>query len=404
MSGSVESQKSTGPDGDLGTAPYRMTPWEIATGWLTGGPQYVVLPRAGRPRSPVRALEDAIRPALLRPPCVVEFSGGRDSSVVLAVAHRLAQREGLEPPLPFTHRYPGLVEADEDEWQEMVIAHLGITEWERHDATAGADLIGADAAPSLLRWGVLWPPMAHTRTTVLTGARGGSLLSGEGGDEVLGPRRLSTLRQVLGRTQPASRASARQVAFALAPRSARVARLQQRVAATTGLTWLRAEARQEFEHALAVDAAAEPLDWRAAVRQHPSTRAVHLGMHTMEVLATEAGVTRIHPLLSEGFIASLCRAGGPFGFTDRTAALQHLFAELLPAPVLARTSKCRFNRAVFGQRSRAFAERWTGAGVDTELVDADALREIWSGPEPHALTFALFQSCWLATEGALAHG
>lgn len=389
-----------GDGGGLDTVPYRMTPAEIAAGWLTGGPLPGSPVITGATADPLQALEDAIRPALEHPPCVVEFSGGRDSSVVLAAAHQLAQREGLDLPLPFTHRYPGLPEANEDEWQELVIDHLGITDWERHDATEGADLIGPDAAPSLIRRGVLWPPLVHTRATELKWARGGSLLSGEGGDEVLGRRRLSTLRQMMAGAEPFSRANARQVALALAPRRVRVRRMQRRIAQTMELTWLRSGARQEFEHALATDAASEPLDWRTAVRQHPWTRPVALGIGTMDRVAAEAGVTRRHPFLEAGFLAALCRAGGPIGFTDRTAALQQLFGDLLPAPVLARTTKCRFNRAVFGPRSRAFAERWSGAGIDPELVDADALRRVWSAPEPHALSFALLQSCWLATEGA----
>ena len=41
------------------------------------------------------ALEAAVLPALQRPPCLVSFSGGRDSSAVLAVAADVARRHGL---------------------------------------------------------------------------------------------------------------------------------------------------------------------------------------------------------------------------------------------------------------------------------------------------------------------
>jgi hypothetical protein len=379
-------------------APYRMTPMEIASGWVTGG---AVGPVPSGPKdvhSPVEALGDVILPALLRPPCVVEFSGGRDSSVVLAVACRVARREGLQPPLPFTRRYPDLPESNEDEWQESVIAHLGLTEWERQQFVEEGDLLGPLATASLRQWGVVWPPLAHTRKTELELARGGSLLTGEGGDEVLGPRRLSALRLMMARKMPVSRANARQVALAMAPRRVRIDRYRRRFDQTIGFPWLKPEARHLLTSTLAEDAAAEPLDWRKAVRRHPQVRGIYLAMETFDLMAADVDVMRVNPLLSSGFLSALCVAGGTLGFSDRTAALQHLFPGLLPPAVLARTTKCRFNRAVFGKPSRAFVERWQGEGVDTEIVDAAALRDVWSVAEPHAMSFALLQSCWLAAD------
>jgi len=55
-------------------------------------------------------------PALLRPPCVVAFSGGRDSSRLLAAAADLAAREDLAPPTAYTFRYPLDPAADESHW------------------------------------------------------------------------------------------------------------------------------------------------------------------------------------------------------------------------------------------------------------------------------------------------
>src|ERR1700749_707865 len=58
------------------------------------------------------ALESVIRPALERSPCLVSFSGGRDSSAVLAAAAALARREGLPLPIPATIVFPAAAATD----------------------------------------------------------------------------------------------------------------------------------------------------------------------------------------------------------------------------------------------------------------------------------------------------
>ena len=57
------------------------------------------------------------------------FSGGRDSSAVLATATMVARKHGLNDPVPITLRCPAIEEADETASQELVIRHLGIEEW-----------------------------------------------------------------------------------------------------------------------------------------------------------------------------------------------------------------------------------------------------------------------------------
>ena len=71
--------------------PLRPDPLELAAGRMFGedpeapGIAHVEL----RGTTPLSALEEAILPALEREPCLVSFSGGRDSSAVLAVATRV---------------------------------------------------------------------------------------------------------------------------------------------------------------------------------------------------------------------------------------------------------------------------------------------------------------------------
>src|SRR5262245_66597824 len=99
--------------------PLRPTALEIASGRMYGEYRASAdLPAPSRQRgpNPLAALEKAVLPALRRPPCLVSFSGGRDSSAVLAAATRAAGREGLPPPIPITLRVRNAPMAEESEW------------------------------------------------------------------------------------------------------------------------------------------------------------------------------------------------------------------------------------------------------------------------------------------------
>ena len=380
------------------SGPYRLTGEELAWGCLAE-------PAGGAPRgktmrlgNPVEVLEDVIRPAVARPPCLVEFSGGRDSSLVLAAAVSVARKEGLPLPVAVTQRFPGIEEASEDSWQEEVVRHLGVTDWEHACYGSELDLIGPLARTVLARHGVVWPALAFQRLPHIELATGGALLGGEGGDEVFGPHRLTPVRQVLAGVVPVDRRAAKYVALSLAPRPFRRAghrRLLERI----DTPWLRRSARSQLMDMLARRAAAEPLDWRQSLRRDLRRRSVVVGLRTLDSLAEQAGVLSVHPLLDPRFVDSVCAAGGVSGFINRTDAMRRLFGALLPDAVLARTSKARFNRVAFNDYSRAFVERWNGAGVPEDLVDAEGLRAAWDSPEPSAMTFPLLQHCWLATEG-----
>jgi asparagine synthase (glutamine-hydrolysing) len=142
--------------------PARLTELEVASGLVLGpDPATPALRLPEEPLHPVRALELALLPALLRPPCLVSFSGGRDSSVVLAVSARLARREGLDLPVPVTFRYPTAPETNESEWQEMIVRRLALPEWRCRDVGDELDLLGPVAQRVLLRHGVLYPPNVH---------------------------------------------------------------------------------------------------------------------------------------------------------------------------------------------------------------------------------------------------
>ncbi|NAZ88647.1 asparagine synthase-related protein, partial [Kineococcus indalonis] len=148
------------------------------------------------------AVEAAVLPALRRPPCLVSFSGGRDSSVVLAVATAVARREGLADPVPYSHRFPAVPDAHETPWQELVVGALGLREWQRPQWSEEMDVLGPVARAVLLRDGVLPPFNGHLHEPVFAAARGGSVLTGIGGDELFAPVERYPVVRVAARRTP----------------------------------------------------------------------------------------------------------------------------------------------------------------------------------------------------------
>src|SRR4051794_36031776 len=234
-----------------------LTPLEIASGLPLGveaeSPPLPVVPDG---LEPLAAFEDAVRPALERPPCVVNFSGGRDSSAVLAVAARLARREGLAPPLPVTVRFPEASGAGEARWQEAVVGFLRLDDWVRLDVDEEIDYVGPVARRLLLRHGVVHPPVTPLFWLPLELARGGSLLTGVGGDAVAGGWLPSHFAEALagrGRLRPRD---LRALAYSFAPMPARRAAMRFLL---TRPAWLRREACRAFVRLRAKELASRPV-------------------------------------------------------------------------------------------------------------------------------------------------
>src|SRR5215207_142663 len=162
-----------------------MSPIEIVRGAIVGHVGELP-PPTDSGATARQALEAAVLPALRGAPCAVAFSGGRDSSLVLAVATHVARREGLPDPVPVTRVFPDVAEAEEHEWQEQVVRHLGLSEWVRTAVHDELDVVGPLAAEHLVAHGVVWPPTIAGYLPVVEPVRGGSMMDGEGGDEVLG--------------------------------------------------------------------------------------------------------------------------------------------------------------------------------------------------------------------------
>jgi asparagine synthase (glutamine-hydrolysing) len=361
------------------------------------------LPELPRPRpgtTPRSALEDAVLPALRRPPCLVSFSGGRDSSAVLAVAASVARREGLPAPIPVTHRFPGAAGTDESAWQELVIRHLGLDDWLRIEISSELEAIGPVAASVIERHGILWPCNSYFHAPIFETATGGAVLTGIGGDEAFMGSCWDRAEAVLqGRALPVPRDVLR-VGLALAPVAAKRALARRRM--PSPLPWLQPAARREVEDWVVAEAAEEPLGHRRRLRRLLGSPSLQLGLHGLQALASDRDVLLAHPLHTAGFLGALGAEPATVRRRTRTEAMRALVGDLLPHEVLGRSTKSHFSEVLWGPASRAWAASWDGAGIDPDVVDADRLREIWTSTEPDTQTITLLQATWSTRSRAAA--
>ena len=371
-----------------------LTDLEVVAGFPVGVVSDESLPSPPVP-SPHAALERAILPALERTPCLVSFSGGRDSSAVLAIATRLARREGLEPPVPVTLRFPGVADADESSWQELVVGHLGLVDWEREEVRGELDLIGPVAQAVLRRHGVLWPPNTHFHQPILDRARGGSVLTGIDGDGLLGSWRWARpIRVLRGERRPRARDGAR-IALAVSPPRVRLAVERRR--APVVLPWLLPSAQAELHVARCREAAGEPARWDRWVPWYARRRALRMTLQGVQRMAQGTNTHVVSPLADPMFLASLVRAGGWSGIGDRDAATEMLCGDLLPREVVRRRSKAVLDVPFWNRSTRDFASTWDGRGIDSAMVDRAALQREWLAPKPHACASTLLQAAWLCS-------
>jgi asparagine synthetase B (glutamine-hydrolysing) len=327
------------------------------------------------------ALEAAVRRALLRPPCVVAFSGGRDSSAILALAVDLARREGHPPPVAVTQRFPGADATDESAWQELMIGHVGRVDWHRLETGPDdADLTGPTARAVLARHGVLFPANAYLTTNMLRIAPGGSLLTGVGGDEVLGFHAHRAVQLLAKRTRP--RRSDALVFRSLVQRERWAHREPER-------SWLQRAANDEAMRRSARLAAAYPLRFDRGLRFWLDDRYVGAIRHTRSLLAADHDVLIVDPFIEPAFVHRLADEGGFVGFRSRTEALRAVVGDLLPDALIERSTKATFGQPIFGVHFEAFRSQWRGDGVDEDLVDAPQLRSAWSAPHPDFRTALL---------------
>jgi asparagine synthetase B (glutamine-hydrolysing) len=385
---------------------FRMSQLELAGGIVFGTDPDTPPLRDAPPGLTARvALENVMLVALLRPPCVVSFSGGRDSSAVLALAAHVARREGLPLPVPVSLRFPQCEDANEDGWQELLVRHLRLQDWTRLCFDHELDAVGPYAQAVLAQHGLLWPSNAHFHLPIVEQAPGGSLLTGFGGDELLHPGGVwHRVNQVLSGRLPLRRRDLARIAVAYGPAPLRRVALRRvvlrrRLRHVSQRPWLRPDALRRVVEATLDDLVAEPVRWDVGVdvawwRQ----RYRRVIEDSLARVGQMHRVTVRHPLTDGLFLAAVAHEAGRAGFVDRTVAMERLAGDLLPAEITARPTKAVLTGAFWNRHAIAFAASWDGTGVNAELVDIDALLRMWKASDqlPDARTFSLLQSAWLA--------
>ena len=379
-------------DTTAGSPAVRLSGLEIATHLVLGEaspPPSLPGAPAGDPRA---ALEAVVLEALRRPPCVVSFSGGRDSSVILALAAHLARREGLPPPVPATIRAPSAPESEESWWQERVVGHLALPDWQREEVRDELDFVGPVARQALAAHGLLFPAQAHFHVPLLRHAAGGTLLTGAGGDDVLelGPR--FVLGAAWGHLRGWHKRSTYRALLRLAPSAPRAA--YARRFRRLHVPWLTEAAQRELHRRwtseLVPVGAPDGAAWMLRRRRLAFLR------RSLDLLASDAGARIDHPLIAPRFVASLAQHAGWAGTGGRSRFLPRLAGDLLPREVLLRRGKTSFRDVYWARHARELATSWEGGGVDEEVVDPEALRTVWSTGEPNPATGLLLQQVWLA--------
>jgi asparagine synthase (glutamine-hydrolysing) len=378
-----------------------MTPFEIATGWLFGHGTALPLPREMQPH-PRAVLDEILRPALQAERCHVLFSGGRDSSVVLACAIALARREGLPIPSPVTRVFPEDPATSEEDWQRQVLAHLDVSDWVRLEIHDELDVVGPIAQSGLIEHGVVFPSTAYPQAFTFQQLAGGNVLTGEGGDEVFGAQRITPVVALLRRRRRLSPDLVLASARALAPAPIRRRAASREAVATGAYDWLVPAARADARALRAHDAGAEPLWWADGVRHLLRSRSREVGMANLAAVARGVGVQLLHPLMDPRFVASVAMWGGRLGPVGRTETMLRLFGDLLPEQVLRRVTKATFNATAVNRHSAEFIRGWNGDGLDTSLVDVDVLRAHWAEPAPLPATLSLLQQAWLSSNSSRA--
>ncbi len=377
-----------------------VTPLELAAGHLLGRDREIATQlrfqqRSATPRAPLDSLRSAIA-RVVSERTFVEFSGGLDSSLVLAATVDVCRERGLPAPIPVTVRYPSAPETDESPYQQAMIDHLGLREHLIIEATDEFDLLGPAARQYLRSNGASCAARIPTRGHLYAHLEHGSvLLSGEGGDEAFRSAPLAPLRFV--GTALATRRH-RHGAIGWIGRTIRDLELPSRRLLRGAPDWLTPAAREQLSPAYRGTFGGRGRTMASSHRAYRSRRSLIAVIDELTTQAAGHGVTYAAPLLDLTFLAELTASTPNRDFVERNYYFHQHFASVLPRAILDRTTKVTFGRPIFGPDTAAFAASWNGVGLPDDLVQPELVRRAWQHTRDGRSALML-QHAWMVSEG-----
>ncbi len=371
-----------------------LTPLEIACGTVYGFDAALPpIDLTASSSSPREALEEVVAAALARPPCVVSFSGGRDSSAILAVATHVARERGLPLPIPVSLVFPQASLAAEDDWQQLVVDRLQLPDWHRLSFTDELDIVGDLARATMSRHGLQWPFNAYFHVPIMQLAAGGSVLTGVGGDELFSAGTWHRENLVLSRRARPLPLDLARFTLSVSPGPVKHRYLKAKLGPERHpRSWLTPAARAEAIDRRVDSIAAEAVSFRRTIaRSWWPRRSRLVSLRALDQLAGDVEAQCVSPLCSSDVLAAIMRQQGWRAFTNRSRAMAALVGDLLPLELTSRPTKASFGQVFFNSAARAFAQEWDGAGLDPSIVNADELQRIWASDTPDARTYTMMQ-------------
>ncbi|MCA1841452.1 MAG: hypothetical protein LC723_14205, partial [Actinobacteria bacterium] len=344
---------------------------------------------------PVKSLEAEILIKLQSGDCYVSFSGGRDSSTILATGARVAKAHRLRPPVPVTLRFASDPASHESEWQDGLVNSLGLDDWKVIDMEHDLELLGPWAERSIREFGLTFPSNAYLHMPMFEFARGATLMTGLDGDGLFGSWRWRSHSAIRNRQRKPRPREIPGMVHAMMPAGMRAA--IGHVNGKMDIHWLKEPFRSRLRKQWVDEVSREPSHWARWVEWFAGRRYLTLATSSLQRLASLSDTRVVHPFLSQRFLSSIAAKAAPGGFGNRTEAMKMLFGGVVPDEILERSSKARFVSSLWGPKTRQFIQDWDGSGIDVAVIDEQALREEWANTEPNFATSLLVQQAWLAS-------
>ncbi|MDI9894210.1 asparagine synthase-related protein [Rhodococcus sp. IEGM 1381] len=381
----------------VGTRLAPLSPIEVATSRPIGLDRSRPILGEVAAATPRAAFRDTVRAALEHGPCIVSFSGGRDSSAVLATAVSVARAEGLPLPIPATLNFPGIEESHESEWQDLVLDHLGVTDRLQYSLSTEMDALGESARELLTAFGVVWPFNTHLHGVICKDTAGGTLLTGFGGDELAASSSTRWAAKALANRRTLTPRKVISIAHFGSPRPLRyLADLPSSRPDREDFPWLTRKGLAQATHQWAANSSTIPMGWGKVLREWvPRSRYFEMVKQSMGDLGSLHDVNVRHPFVEPSVLQAFAHHSPFVGMPGRRAIMQLLVGDLLPPEVVTRTSKASFTPSLWNGESREFAQEWDGTGLDESLVRPDIVKREWLGSDPTVHSLSLLQQAWL---------